>query len=91
MGALRWTSLRLAIMGGPAAQRHDGGERVPPPPCVSGGENPHIDGGGFILDEHQGSQALGSRIVARLRVEGAAVLTAVQDASRRCAVPFGPP
>ena len=32
MGALRWTSLRLAIMGGPAAQRHDGGERVPPPP-----------------------------------------------------------
>jgi hypothetical protein len=37
---------------------------------VSGGENPHIDGGGFILDEHQGSQALGSRIVARLRVRG---------------------
>jgi hypothetical protein len=58
---------------------------------VSGGENPHIDGGRFILDEHQGWQALGSRIVARLRVEGAAVLTAVQDASRRCAVPFGPP
>jgi hypothetical protein len=59
--------------------------------AVSGGENPHIDGGRFILDEHQGWQALGSRIVARLRVEGAAVLTAVQDASRRCAVPFGPP
>jgi hypothetical protein len=70
---------------GPA---HLGGRSRSP---VSGGENPHIDGGRFILDEHQGWQALGSRIVARLRVEGAAVLTAVQDASRRCAVPFGPP